>query len=213
MKIRIKILIWSFLLAFVFILAHNFLYAIFRLEESFFLSLALIAIASSLFSGFYVLIYEITFSFRNKNNLTKGKKKALKNGNSKEQLGIRRKGTFGETFADKITSGLGSWKFIIIQSVILVAWMIVNIIAWRNVWDPYPFILLNLVLSFQAAYAAPIIMMSQNRSASRDRKKTDWDLATDRRAERGIAQIQKDFVRLELKISKILNNLEKQNKK
>jgi len=86
-------------------------------------------------------------------------------------------------------------------------WMILNVVAWTNSWDPYPFILLNLVLSFQAAYAAPIIMMSQNRTAARDRKKADWDLATDRRAERGIKQIQKDFVRLERKINKILKVL------
>ncbi len=213
MKTRIKILIWSSLIAFVLILVHNLFYVIFNFEEEIFLSLALVAVASSLFSGIYVLTYEIIFSLKKENKLAKGRKRTLKNGSKKEQFEIKRKKTFGEKFADKITAGIGSWKFIIIQSIILMVWMVINIVAWKNAWDPYPFILLNLVLSFQAAYAAPIIMMSQNRTATRDRKKTDWDLATDRRAERGIAQIQKDFIRLERKISKILNNLEGQKKK
>jgi uncharacterized membrane protein len=107
------------------------------------------------------------------------------------------KKTFGEKMADGITEVIGSWTFIIIQSVILVIWIIINLLAWVNHWDPYPFILLNLALSFQAAYAAPIIMMSQNRSASMDRRKAGADLATDRRTERRIIEIQKQLNRLE----------------
>jgi uncharacterized membrane protein len=64
---------------------------------------------------------------------------------------------------------MGSWKFIIIQSCILLVWIILNIAGYVRHWDPYPFILMNLVLSMQAAYAAPIIMMSQNRQAEKDR--------------------------------------------
>jgi uncharacterized membrane protein len=70
---------------------------------------------------------------------------------------------FGQRIADKVAATMGSWSFIIVQSVILTVWIILNVIAWISHWDPYPFILLNLALSFQAAYAAPFIMISQNR--------------------------------------------------
>lgn len=76
---------------------------------------------------------------------------------------------FGQKVADRIAAVVGSWRFVIIQSAILVAWIIFNAIAWDRQWDPYPFILLNLMLSFQAAYAAPVILMSQNRQAEIDR--------------------------------------------
>jgi len=77
--------------------------------------------------------------------------------------------SFGQRAADKVAIVAGSWKFIIIQSIILTIWVILNITAWLSHWDPYPFILMNLVLSLQAAYTAPIIMMSQNRDTERDR--------------------------------------------
>src|SRR6516225_11036969 len=70
--------------------------------------------------------------------------------------------TWGERVADLIATWVGSWPFLIVQSVILAIWMTLNVLAWQYRWDPYPFILLNLVLSFQAAYAPPIILMSQN---------------------------------------------------
>lgn len=97
--------------------------------------------------------------------------------------------TFGERLADTVTERIGSWPFIIVQSIILLLWIIVNTIAWRQHWDPYPFILLNLVLSFQAAYAAPIIMMSQNRQTAKDREKAEADYFVDRRAELDIAAV------------------------
>jgi len=70
-----------------------------------------------------------------------------------------------ELVADGFAKAVGSWTFIIIQSILLTAWVIVNVMRVIKPWDPYPFILLNLALSFQAAYASPIIMMSQNRQA------------------------------------------------
>jgi uncharacterized membrane protein len=84
--------------------------------------------------------------------------------------------TFGERVADGFAAVVGSWTFIIVQSVLLAAWVIVNLIAWQNRWDPYPFILLNLVLSFQAAYASPIIMMSQNRQSRIADRRNQLDL-------------------------------------
>ncbi len=84
----------------------------------------------------------------------------------------------GERVSDAVAAMVGSWPFIIVQSVILMVWMALNVTAYVRQWDPYPFILLNLVLSFQAAYAAPIIMMSQNRQAAIDRNeaKHDYDI-------------------------------------
>ena len=73
--------------------------------------------------------------------------------------------SWSEFIADGFARAVGSWTFIILQSVLLIAWVVANVIHVIKPWDPYPFILLNLALSFQAAYASPIIMMSQNRQA------------------------------------------------
>ena len=91
-----------------------------------------------------------------------------------KRIPSRGTGTSGQLFADRITRVLGSWPFLLTQSVILAAWVALNIAAWIGHWDPYPFILLNLALSFQAAYAAPIILMSQNRESQIDREKLDY---------------------------------------
>jgi uncharacterized membrane protein len=83
--------------------------------------------------------------------------------------------TLGQRVADQVAATMGSWPFIIVQSVILLVWIVLNITAFVEKWDPYPFILLNLALSFQAAYAAPFIMMSQNRQQDIDRKEAEND--------------------------------------
>jgi uncharacterized membrane protein len=83
--------------------------------------------------------------------------------------------TLGQKVADKVAATMGSWPFIIAQSAILLVWIILNVTAFVRRWDPYPFILLNLALSFQAAYAAPFIMMSQNRQQDIDRKEAEND--------------------------------------
>jgi uncharacterized membrane protein len=83
--------------------------------------------------------------------------------------------TFGQKVADRVAATMGSWTFIIIQSAILFFWIVANVTAYVQRWDPYPFILLNLALSFQAAYAAPFIMMSQNRQQDIDRKEAESD--------------------------------------
>lgn len=85
---------------------------------------------------------------------------------------------FGIDLADKITSFVGSWKFIILQSVILIAWMVININNMVE-FDPYPFILMNLFLSAQAAYATPMILMSGNRQSEKDRRELLKDLRVD----------------------------------
>jgi uncharacterized membrane protein len=83
--------------------------------------------------------------------------------------------TIGQKIADRVAATMGSWRFIIIQTTILLIWIVLNVTAYVNKWDPYPFILLNLALSFQAAYAAPFIMMSQNRQQDIDRKEAEND--------------------------------------
>jgi uncharacterized membrane protein len=97
--------------------------------------------------------------------------------------------TAGERVSDRVASTIGSWRFIIIMSVILAAWITLNIIGWIRSWDPYPFILLNLVLSFQAAYAAPVIMMSQNRQGAKDRLRSEQDYETNRMSGIAVAHI------------------------
>jgi uncharacterized membrane protein len=83
--------------------------------------------------------------------------------------------TVGQRVADTVAAAMGSWRFIIIQSGVLMIWIALNITAYVQQWDPYPFILLNLALSFQAAYAAPFIMMSQNRQQDVDRHAAEND--------------------------------------
>ena len=91
--------------------------------------------------------------------------------------------SFGDRIADKVAVVMGSWTFIIVQSLILVVWIVLNVTAFMKQWDPYPFILLNLALSFQAAYAAPVIMMSQNRQAAIDRADAQTDYKINAKAE------------------------------
>ena len=97
--------------------------------------------------------------------------------------------TVGQRTSDSVAKIMGSWKFIIIQSMIMVGWIALNITAWIYHWDPYPFILMNLVLSMQAAYAAPIIMMSQNRQATKDRLEAHNDFMINQKAEEEIRAI------------------------
>jgi uncharacterized membrane protein len=101
--------------------------------------------------------------------------------------------TPGQRIADRVAETMGSWTFIIIQSTILAAWIVLNVVAYVKHWDPYPFILLNLGLSFQAAYAAPIIMMSQNRQAQKDRLQSKNDYEVDLKAEMEIMQLHEKF--------------------
>jgi uncharacterized membrane protein len=91
--------------------------------------------------------------------------------------------TAGQRVADAVAATMGSWRFIIIQSVILMIWVALNVTAYVQQWDPYPFILLNLALSFQAAYAAPFIMMSQNRQQDIDRQAAENDYQINIKAE------------------------------
>lgn len=103
--------------------------------------------------------------------------------------------TTGQKAADALTKWAGSWAFIISFGIFLVIWMLINgylLIQYKigKPWDPYPFILLNLVLSCIAAIQAPIILMSQNRQAEKDRLKAQYDYAVNRKAEKEIREIK-----------------------
>ena len=118
--------------------------------------------------------------------------------------------TFGERMADFVARGMGSWKFIVLQTVFVATWMSLNILGFARHWDPYPFILLNLLFSTQAAYAAPIIMMAQNRDAERDRIHAEQDYETNRKAKEEIEELQLRLNRIEVeKLDRIIALLEK----
>lgn len=114
--------------------------------------------------------------------------------------------TVGQRIADDLALGMGSWRFIIIQSVIVVVWIALNaVVLLVKPFDPYPFILLNLLFSTQAAYAAPIIMMSQNRAALRDRYQADADFRTNLDSKMDIEELQRHLSSIETdKLDKIL---------
>jgi uncharacterized membrane protein len=112
--------------------------------------------------------------------------------------------TIGQRVADSTARILGSWPFIISQTVFVAAWITMNIVAWRYHWDPYPFILLNLLFSVQAAYAGPVLMMSQNRAAERDRYQAQADYDTNSKAECEIEDMQADLDRIDAKLDRLL---------
>lgn len=119
--------------------------------------------------------------------------------------------TIGQKVADKVAANMGSWRFIITQSIILAAWIILNSIAWVYRWDYYPFVLLNLMLSFEAAFAAPFIMISQNRQAEKDRLTAQNDYITDMRGEEEIRHILEHLDHQDTLIIKIIERLEAQH--
>ncbi len=101
--------------------------------------------------------------------------------------------TFSQKASDRLTEFCGSWTFIISVFIIMAIWMSLNVLMLFKHWDPYPFILLNFVLSCLAAVQAPIILMSQNRQAERDRINAKYDYQVNRKAEREIQQIGKEL--------------------
>lgn len=117
--------------------------------------------------------------------------------------------TVGDKIADSVATGMGSWRFIILQTIFVIIWMTLNIIGFFYHWDAYPFILLNLIFSTQAAYAAPIIMMAQNRQSERDRVQAQEDYRTNFEAKKEIEALQLQLNKLETeKLDKIISMLQ-----
>ena len=116
----------------------------------------------------------------------------------------------GERVADAVANLIGSWKFIIAQSVIFVIWVIGNTLWLLGAYqfDPYPFILFNLFMSAEAAYASPLILMSQNRQTERDRHHAEMDYETNVAAKEEIETIMRELARLEIeKLDRIMAHL------
>ncbi len=114
---------------------------------------------------------------------------------------------FGDIIADKLTKIAGSWSFIIGFIIFLVSWTMLNVFVFKNV-DPYPFILLNLLLSCLAALQAPIIMMSQNRAAKKDSLKSTNDYKTDLKSELILEELHDKLDKVILNQNKLLKILE-----
>jgi CRP/FNR family cyclic AMP-dependent transcriptional regulator len=108
--------------------------------------------------------------------------------------------TFGERIADIVAGFGGSWTFIIMFGAAIVIYSAINVALGRSAWDPYPFILLNLILSMLAAIQAPVIMMSQNRQDTKDRLRGELDYDVNRRAE---SEIQGLARKLNLLVDKV----------
>lgn len=121
------------------------------------------------------------------------------------------KRTFGDKMADKVTELAGSWGFIMVFCLFLIFWMVVNYLLILKV-DPYPFILLNLILSCIAALQAPIIMMSQNREAKKDSLRSSNDYKTDLKSELILEELHNEIKKLTANQNKILKYIEEQEK-
>ena len=118
--------------------------------------------------------------------------------------------TFGEKLADKFSAIAGSWTFIFLFILFLIAWIVINAIVLKNdAIDPYPFILLNLVLSCIAAIQAPIIMMSQNREAKKDSLRNQNDYKTDLKSELILEDLHHKMETLINNQNRIINMYEK----
>ena len=126
--------------------------------------------------------------------------------------------TTGQRIADLVAKTVGSWPFIIYQSIVIVIWMAANVYlgyklvydaSFFKAWDPYPFILLNLILSFQAAYTGPVVMMSQNRQSEKDRMMAEQDYNLNKKAEEEIKVIMEHLVHQDTVMAEILAQLER----
>jgi uncharacterized membrane protein len=121
--------------------------------------------------------------------------------------------TMGQRIADHVAEFGGSWTFIILFSVIVAVWITLNSLAlMKHPFDPFPYILLNLVLSTLAAFQAPVIMMSQNRQAAKDRIKSDLDFEVNRKAELEVAELHRKLDRMYDRVQERWGEQEKQRK-
>ena len=122
------------------------------------------------------------------------------------------KRTFGDKVADKIAEIAGSWTFILCMILFLVLWIILNLFVLKDK-DPYPFILLNLILSCIAALQAPIIMMSQNREAKKDRARSSNDYKTDLKSELILEELHTEIKQIIINQNKILKYFNNEDQK
>lgn len=110
---------------------------------------------------------------------------------------------FGE-FSESIARFLGTARFLVVQTVLVIIWICINVFVVALRWDPYPFILLNLMFSVQAAYAAPLILLAQNRQADRDREQTEIDRATNQRTQAEAEFLARELASVRLQLADII---------
>ncbi len=121
----------------------------------------------------------------------------------------KEKRTLGQKSADWLTAFVGSWTFIALLFIYIFLWIALNLVGWFYHWDPWPFIILNLTLSCLAAVQAPIILMSENREAQRDRRRAERDYFVDKRTMKEILNMQDDLD----EIKQMIRELKTQKKK
>ena len=115
--------------------------------------------------------------------------------------------TFGERLADRVAAAIGSWRFLIIQSSLIALWVALNLLGFINHWDPYPFILLNLCFSLQAAYTGPVLLVANNRQAQLDRLRLEHTAEVEEAVEKVTIEILKEIERNTEATLKILERL------
>ena len=151
-------------------------------------------------------------------NLEEGNEEELMDSLVKEPVAIdiikedEESKSFGERLADKLTKVAGSWSFLLCFILFLIVWIILNLYAFESI-DPYPFILLNLLLSCISAVQAPIIMMSQNRAAKKDSIRSKNDYKTDLKSELILEDLHEKMEKIIANQNKILNKLEETDNK
>lgn len=119
--------------------------------------------------------------------------------------------SLGHRASEWLSTWMGSWSFILYQTIFLLVWIGVNIVAWVEHWDPYPFVFLNLILGFFTAYSGPIIMMSQNRQIERDRIVAHNDYEIDLRSVAEIRYMIQQLLFITSMLSDIHGHIEESN--
>ena len=109
-------------------------------------------------------------------------------------------------FSEAIARFLGTARFLVGQSILVALWIAFNAIAWGLRWDPYPFILLNLAFSTQAAYAAPLILLAQNRQESRDRAQAEQDRAVNARTQADAEFLAREMASVRIALSDVVTS-------
>ena len=110
---------------------------------------------------------------------------------------------FGQ-FSEGIARYLGTGRYLVIQTILVIVWVALNAVAWAMQWDPYPFILLTLALSLQAAYAAPLILLAQNRQEDRDRAQSEQDRSVNARTQADTEFLAREVASVRLALSDVV---------
>jgi uncharacterized membrane protein len=112
----------------------------------------------------------------------------------------------GDRMADRVAAKFGSWSFLGYMTALIIVWVSINAVAWSLRWDPYPFILLNLMFSTQAAYAAPLILLAQNRQDDRDRNQAEHDREVNARTQADTEYLARELASVRLALADVVTS-------